>query len=397
MADNDDPARPQSRSETPRTRPTVATLNEEVQRLMARIQELEEVAQPLTPSGQSYKEPKIGEPPTYNGKAAEFHPFLQQCKLYIRMKPITFAHDDARVAYFLSRLRGMPAEWGQALLEADSPLLTNYDAFLEQFTSLYENKARRRQLEERLESMEQTGSAHAFAAEFTSLCEILDVKEGTRKILFLPKLKLGVRKALALVQLPPTFKELVDLAVRTDDINFIAAKAEKAEQKAQSKHSAQQHLSASASQSKTPAPSQNSSSHPRFNSQSSNRAPSNNRSHPYSNASHSQSAPHPDVSVPRPHLTPEEKERRIREGLCTYCGEPGHSPDTCGKLQFAQQRGLNRSEPNKSTFCPFRSSTAHVISPISSTSIPAPTPQFTNPPPFHSGKQDPQFSRRQEF
>jgi len=396
MADTDDPVpvRPQSRSETPRTCPTVATLNEEVQHLLARIQELEEAAQPLTPSGQSYKEPKIGEPPTYNGKAAEFHRFLQQCKLYIRMKPITFAHDDARVAYFLSRLRGMPAEWGQALLEADSPLLTNYDAFLEQFTSLYENKARRRQLEERLESMQQTGSAHTFAAEFTSLCEILDVKEKTRKILFLPKLKLGVRKALALVQLPPTFKELVDLAVRTDDINFIAAKAEKAEQKALSKHSSAQ----SSSQPKTPAPSQNSSSYPpRLNSQSSNRTPSNNRSHPYSNSSHSQprSAPHPDVSAPRPHLTPEEKERRIREGLCTYCGEPGHSPDTCGKLQFAQQSGLNRSIPNKSTFRPFRSSTAHVISPISSTSIPAPTP--TNPPAFHSGKQDPQFSRRQEF
>jgi Ty3 transposon capsid-like protein len=249
MADADDSARPQSRSETPRTRPTVATLNEEVQRLMARIQELEEAAQPLTPpAGKQYKEPKIGEPPTYDGKATEFHPFLQQCKLYIHMKPITFTRDDARVAYFLSRLRGMPAEWGQALLEADSPLLTNYDAFLEQFTSLYENKARRRQLEERLESMEQTGSAHAFAAEFTSLCEILDVKEGTRKILFLPKLKLSVRKALALVQLPPTFKELVDLAVRTDDINFIAAKAEKAEQKARSKHSSAQ----SSSQPKTP-------------------------------------------------------------------------------------------------------------------------------------------------
>jgi len=203
MADAEDPAT-SSRSETPRNRPTVATLNEEVQRLLARIQELEEAAQPHTPPVQPYKEPKIGEPPTYDGKAAEFHPFLQQCKLYVRMKPLTFSQDEACVAYVLSRLRGTPAEWGQALLEANSPLLTNYDAFLARFTSLYENKERRRQLEYKLARMEQTGSAHAFSAEFTSLCEILGVDETTRKILFIPKLKLAVHKSLALAPSPAT-------------------------------------------------------------------------------------------------------------------------------------------------------------------------------------------------
>ena len=79
MADADDSAPSVSRSETPRNRPTVASLNEEVQRLLARIQELEEAAQPPTPPTppvQLPKEPKIGEPPTYDGKAAEFHPFL---------------------------------------------------------------------------------------------------------------------------------------------------------------------------------------------------------------------------------------------------------------------------------------------------------------------------------
>ena len=37
-----------------------------------------------------YKEPKIGEPPTFDEKASEFHPFLQQAKLYIRMRHMTF-------------------------------------------------------------------------------------------------------------------------------------------------------------------------------------------------------------------------------------------------------------------------------------------------------------------
>ena len=94
-----------------------------------------------TPPPIPFKEPKISEPPTFDGKASEFPSFLQQCKLYIRMKPITFKeHDDeSRVAFILSRLRGVPAEWGQALLESNSPLLTDYDTFLERFISLYQN------------------------------------------------------------------------------------------------------------------------------------------------------------------------------------------------------------------------------------------------------------------
>jgi hypothetical protein len=264
------------------------------------------------------KEPKIGEPPTYDGKAAEFHPFLQQCKLYVRMKPITFAHDEARVAYILSRLRGTPAEWGQALLEADSPLLTDYDAFLARFTSLYENKERRRQLEYKLARMEQTGSAHAFSAEFTSLCEILGVDETTRRILFVPKLKLAVRKSLALAPTPTTFNELVELAVRADDINFIAEKAEKAEKSRNNASPKPQKPQNS------PSP-QPSSSRPQ--------QPHNKASPPFTN---------PTSSVPtrRGPLSDKEKERRKREGLCGYCGNPGHTANAkeCPALKAKEAR-----------------------------------------------------------
>ena len=63
-------------------------------------------APPPPPLPAPFKEPKISEPPTFDGKMSEFPTFLQQCKLYIRMKPITFRkHDDeSRVAFILSRL-----------------------------------------------------------------------------------------------------------------------------------------------------------------------------------------------------------------------------------------------------------------------------------------------------
>jgi len=168
-------------------------------------------APPPPPLPAPFKEPKIGEPPTFDGKTSEFPTFLQQCKLYIRMKPITFReHDDeSRVAFILSRLRGVPAEWGQALLESNSPLLTDYDLFLERLTALYLNRERRTQLEDKLARLKQTGSASAFVAEFSTLCEILEYPLDTRMGDFRLKLKPSVQGALALLPAPANFNELV--------------------------------------------------------------------------------------------------------------------------------------------------------------------------------------------
>ena len=44
----------------------------------------------LCQSPASLKEPKITKPSTFDEKAPEFSTFLQQCKLYICIKPITF-------------------------------------------------------------------------------------------------------------------------------------------------------------------------------------------------------------------------------------------------------------------------------------------------------------------
>src|SRR5579862_6970720 len=60
---------------------------------------------PMPPTPPAYKEPKIGEPPTFDGKASEFHTFLLQAKLYIDMRHLTFPKDkdQFRVSYIISR------------------------------------------------------------------------------------------------------------------------------------------------------------------------------------------------------------------------------------------------------------------------------------------------------
>ena len=233
-----------------------------------------------------YKEPKIGEPPTFDGKAAEFPTFLQHCRLYFRMKPITFReHDDeTRVAFILSRLRGAPAEWGLGLVESNSPLLTDYDLFLEQLTALYLNRERRTQLEDKLARLKQTGSASAFAAEFSTLCQILQYPLDTRMGDFRLKLKPSVQGALAMLPAPTNFNELVERVVRLDHAQYSLRKSENAnssnassssnkssqrQQTAPSNSTSSQPKNASSSQSSrqptsSPGPPKSSSSHPSY-------------------------------------------------------------------------------------------------------------------------------------
>jgi hypothetical protein len=267
------------------------------------------------------KEPKIGEPPTFDGKPAEFHSFLHHCRLYLEMRFQTFTTDRTKVAYVLSRLRGGPSEWGQALIESHSPLLHDYEGFLDKLSSIYENKERKVQLGAKLARMTQTGSASAFAADFTAVCDILKINEESRLALFPLKLKEGVQKALALLPADKTFDELVDRAIRIDNSQFSHKSNENRQRNQQPKSSesrpsgnSQQRSSASGSGSGKAPPSSSSSS--------------------------------PRQSEPRPSLTQEEKDRRLQDGLCLYCGEKGHFKKACKKWLAAQARKTKNSTPN---------------------------------------------------
>lgn len=267
------------------------------------------------------KEPKIGEPPTFDGKPAEFHSFLHHCRLYLDMRFQTFTTDRTKVAYVLSRLRSGPSEWGQALIESQSPLLRDYEAFLDKLASIYENKERKVQLGAKLARMTQTGSASAFAADFTAVCDILNINEASRLALFPLKLKEGVQKALALLPADKTFDALVERAIRIDNSQFSHKSHDNRQRNQQSKPS-ESRPSAGNSQQRSPAsgsglgkPSSSSSSSPR-------------------------------QSEPRPSLTQEEKDRRIQDGLCLYCGEKGHFKKMCKKWLAAQARKSKNSTPH---------------------------------------------------
>ena len=242
-------------------------------------------------------------------------------------------------------------------------MLYNYDAFLAKFAAIYENKERRAQLEDRLARLKQTGSASAYSAEFSSLCKILRIDPNSRMGDFRLKLKWDVQTALALLPAPTTFDDLSTRAVCIDNAQFSARKfADTRQNNPSSSKSQRQH------------PSQQQSSNSSSSRQQSSRPPVSN--HPLNPPSLRPSTSR--SSAPRPPLTDEEKERRKRENLCLYCGDPTHAIEDCPSVaaKNARKRANEaRSKPSSSSF----TSHAVVISP------PAETNPFRT---ANSGKRD---------
>ena len=220
---------------------TNAELQQEVTELRDLVRQLQEATPSSSRTSPSppppvRKEPKLPEPPEFDGKPPEYATFINHCDLYFRMRPITFDSDYVKVAYVISRCRGSPAEWGHSLIESSSNLLHDYDAYKDELASMYADKQRHKALRRKLITLKQTGSASKFAAEFKSTANILGIDDESRFALFTNGLKPDVQRALALVRNIDTFEELVDSVVQIDHVNFTLAKAEaKADPKSSSK------------------------------------------------------------------------------------------------------------------------------------------------------------------
>ena len=78
-------------------------------------------------------------PEKFGGKVEEFPAFLEQCKLYIELSARDFPTDKTKVCFIISLLKGQAAKWAILVLLAPSPLLTNYQGFLDHISAAFAN------------------------------------------------------------------------------------------------------------------------------------------------------------------------------------------------------------------------------------------------------------------
>ena len=83
------------------------------------------------------KEPKISLPAKFDGSRAHFRGFINQVRLVIQMHPMRYPADSSQVGLVGTLLTGTALSLFAPLLEANSPLLNNFEEFIKEFKACF--------------------------------------------------------------------------------------------------------------------------------------------------------------------------------------------------------------------------------------------------------------------
>ena len=167
-------------------------------------------------------------PDTFTGKVTEFQNFIMQCTLSLTLCPITYLEDEDRVLFVISCLRGTPLTWARDIIfDHQHPLRKNYTAFKATLTNLYEDHTYEMECEDKIRHLEQTGSAASYTQAFQTLTAPLDLDKKSKCLMFFGKLKSEVKKAIIIVDYSMEFQDLVNQAIKFDQLFYQQSHEEK--------------------------------------------------------------------------------------------------------------------------------------------------------------------------
>jgi hypothetical protein len=209
--------------------------------------------------------------------------------------------------------------------------------------------------EDKIKRLEQTGSAASYSQTFQTLAAPLGLDKKSKCLMFFGGLKLEVKKAIIIAGRSTEFQELVNQAIKFDQLFYQQFRQTKRE------------------------------------SQDDGLSYPNKRRQNYRNTNPKAPAPTPDSQAqttppvtPLPNtisrfrlpLTESEKEYRRRNNLCAYCGDSEHAVETCPQVKKKNSLAQNSaSNSNKSLV-----SNVNNPKPQSPLLYPVPTRPLSAPP-----------------
>lgn len=251
--------------------------------------------------------PKFSLPEKFDGSRKRLRAFVNQVRLIIRMQADRYPDDVHQVGLLGSLLTGPAANWFAPLIETNSPLLANFENFLENLEATFGDTDRVRSAEGKLKALRQGGHpASQYASEFRLIAGDTNWNDDALMAQFRLGLHDDVKDLLLTMEDPHTLQQLITIAVKCDNRLF------------ERRMERQGRLRAS---DRLPAPPTSS-----FHSVNTHKP------------TYSRPPPPPTLPPGDPmqvdstkvkHLTPGEKARRRQQNLCLYCGKPGHFAPNC--------------------------------------------------------------------
>lgn len=267
----------------------VGSLSAQVADLSARLLHLHQEA--AVPSNRH--QPAEPNPSSYAGEPTECRAFLIQCEVVFSLQPQTYAEDRARVAFVLSLLTGRAREWGTSVREANAPCCSKYSLFKEEMTKGFDRSVFGSEASRLLATLRQGRRSVAdFAIEFRTLASTSGWNNPALVARFLEGLSLELREEIYARGAPAELDPLIDLAIRLD-------RCFEQRRRARTPSSVIYTLSSA--------------------------VPSR----------HSADAEPMQLGSVR--ISPEERQHRIINPLCLYCGTAGHFTSNCSLKARARQ------------------------------------------------------------
>jgi hypothetical protein len=275
--------------------------------------------------GLGSKEPKASDPDTFNGKQAnKLCQFVTQCYLVFRLNPSRFPTEEVKVGYMASFLRDAAADAIRPLLLGGYALETSsVEAFVRYLEDNFGDPDEKGTARRKLKALKQTGNASEYFSKFR---ELMATVGWTDPYAIVDKaidgLSSEMKDEIARSGLEfHNLSELTRFIVPLDNRMRRRDQEKKEEEKKSGKtggEPAKSNNPSASSSSTIPKPS-----YPPRTNNTGTATPSPPNLNP---------TPQPSTSsfVPRV-VTEEEKARRRREGLCSYCGGSDHLVGVCPK------------------------------------------------------------------
>lgn len=251
-------------------------------------------------------EPNLPCPRPFGGEFELCRGFLGQCELLFRHQPSRYGSGEARIALIMSLLTDRALRWAIAAAGRDSRLSVDYQAFITEFGLVFDHPADGSDAASRLHSIAQgTRSVADYTLEF----RILAADSGWDDAALRSAYRRGLSEAikdLIIRDRPTSFAALVSLALLMDE-RLRERRVERAQRSwGAPKPPTGGSPSCSGGRRETAAP-------PLVMS-------------PGHSTSREEEEP---MQLGRSRLSQEEREQRMRDRLCLYCGRPGHHIRAC--------------------------------------------------------------------
>lgn len=194
-------------------RRAVESLSAQVSDLSSRLQF--QLEAPSVRGGSA--EPRINNPPCYAGEPTECRSFITQCEVVFSLQPTTYARDSARTAFVISLLKGRAREWGTAVWGMDSDLTERFELFKEEMIKVFDRSVHGQEASRALAVLRQgRRPVTDYAIEFRTLAISSGWNEPALVAHFLEGLNSALKEEIYAREIPDRFDQLVELAIRLE-------------------------------------------------------------------------------------------------------------------------------------------------------------------------------------